>query len=165
MGKMKANRKFIKGEEAVSAVIGVILMVAITVAIAATVYVYVSGMLPSSRSSVPSISLVQNSAATENGWVNFTIDSASADAKWSDLKIMIGPVDFGSPTEVNSTTIATTFDANPTANQIGFNGSGIPIKANGILYLKASATVVKAGVEVAIIHIPSNSRISVKNLY
>ena len=42
---MKANRKFIKGEgEAVSAVIGVILMVAITVAIAATVYVYVGGM-------------------------------------------------------------------------------------------------------------------------
>ena len=41
---MKANRKF-KNEEAVSAVIGVILMVAITVAIAATVYVYVSGML------------------------------------------------------------------------------------------------------------------------
>jgi flagellin-like protein len=38
---MKANRKFIQAEdEAVSAVIGVILMVAITVAIAATVYVY-----------------------------------------------------------------------------------------------------------------------------
>jgi flagellin-like protein len=31
---MKANRKFIEGDEAVSAVIGVILMVAITVAIA-----------------------------------------------------------------------------------------------------------------------------------
>ena len=35
---MKANRKFVEGEEAVSAVIGVILMVAITVAIAAAVY-------------------------------------------------------------------------------------------------------------------------------
>jgi len=42
---MKANRKFKDSEEAVSAVIGVILMVAITVAIAATVYVYVSGMV------------------------------------------------------------------------------------------------------------------------
>jgi flagellin-like protein len=42
---MKANKKFREGEEAVSAVIGVILMVAITVAIAATVYVYVSGMI------------------------------------------------------------------------------------------------------------------------
>ncbi|MEA3458300.1 MAG: archaellin/type IV pilin N-terminal domain-containing protein, partial [Candidatus Thermoplasmatota archaeon] len=39
---MKANRKFVEdNEEGVSAVIGVILMVAITVAIAATVYVYV----------------------------------------------------------------------------------------------------------------------------
>jgi len=42
---MKANKKFVEEKEAVSAVIGVILMVAITVAIAATVYVYVSGML------------------------------------------------------------------------------------------------------------------------
>ena len=41
---MKANRKYLDNEEAVSAVIGVILMVAITVAIAATVYVYVSGL-------------------------------------------------------------------------------------------------------------------------
>jgi len=40
---MKANRKF-KEEAGVSAVIGVILMVAISVAIAATVYVYVSGI-------------------------------------------------------------------------------------------------------------------------
>lgn len=39
---MKANSKFIEKENGVSAVIGVILMVAITVAIAATVYIYVS---------------------------------------------------------------------------------------------------------------------------
>ena len=39
---MKANRKFKQKRDAVSSVIGVILMVAITVAIAATVYVFVS---------------------------------------------------------------------------------------------------------------------------
>ena len=55
MGNMKANRKFVEGEEAVSAVIGVILMVAITVAIAATVYVYVSGMLTGPGESAPNI--------------------------------------------------------------------------------------------------------------
>jgi len=49
---MKANRKFVEGDEAVSAVIGVILMVAITVAIAATVYVYVSGMIGVQQNSV-----------------------------------------------------------------------------------------------------------------
>ncbi|MEF8847621.1 MAG: type IV pilin N-terminal domain-containing protein [Candidatus Thermoplasmatota archaeon] len=42
---MRPLRNLKNREDAVSAVIGVILMVAITVAIAATVYVYVSGMI------------------------------------------------------------------------------------------------------------------------
>ena len=57
---MKANRKFVEGEEAVSAVIGVILMVAITVAIAATVYVYVSGMLGGPGTSTPTVGASYN---------------------------------------------------------------------------------------------------------
>ena len=56
---MKANRKFKEDGEAVSAVIGVILMVAITVAIAATVYVYVSGMLGSGPESSAVVSMTQ----------------------------------------------------------------------------------------------------------
>lgn len=56
MGTMKANRKFKEADDAVSAVIGVILMVAITVAIAATVYVYVSGMIGGTEDSSPAIS-------------------------------------------------------------------------------------------------------------
>ena len=57
---MKANKKFIDGEEeAVSAVIGVILMVAITVAIAATVYVYVSGMIGGTTQKTSTISMNQ----------------------------------------------------------------------------------------------------------
>ncbi|MHB8604919.1 MAG: archaellin/type IV pilin N-terminal domain-containing protein [Thermoplasmatota archaeon] len=40
---MKANQKFIQSDDAVSPVIAVILMVAITVVLAATVYVWVSG--------------------------------------------------------------------------------------------------------------------------
>ncbi|MCK5112798.1 MAG: type IV pilin N-terminal domain-containing protein [Thermoplasmatales archaeon] len=55
---MKANKKFINGEEeAVSAVIGVILMVAITVAIAATVYVYVSGMIGGTATKTSTLSM------------------------------------------------------------------------------------------------------------
>ena len=57
---MKANRKFKQEDEAVSAVIGVILMVAITVAIAATVYVYVSGMLGGGPAKTATVGLVQN---------------------------------------------------------------------------------------------------------
>jgi len=41
---MKANRKFMKDEEAVSPVIGVILMVAITVILAAVIAAFVFGM-------------------------------------------------------------------------------------------------------------------------
>ena len=72
-GNMKANKKFIEGEEeAVSAVIGVILMVAITVAIAATVYVYVSGMIggTASKSSILSMNIYsRNDAANETIWL------------------------------------------------------------------------------------------------
>ena len=58
---MKANRKFVEEKEAVSAVIGVILMVAITVAIAATVYVYVSGMIG------PESKKAENASVTGHG--------------------------------------------------------------------------------------------------
>ena len=60
---MKANRKFKEEKEAVSAVIGVILMVAITVAIAATVYVYVSGMLGGGQQSTPNIAFTKTNEA------------------------------------------------------------------------------------------------------
>ena len=57
---MKANRKFVEEREAVSAVIGVILMVAITVAIAGTVYMYVSGMLGGPSTVTPSVGVTYN---------------------------------------------------------------------------------------------------------
>jgi flagellin-like protein len=63
MGNMKANRKFVNEEEAVSAVIGVILMVAITVAIAATVYVYVSGMLTPGSQDAPDVAFIMDDVA------------------------------------------------------------------------------------------------------
>jgi len=84
MEKMKANRKFKnKDDDAVSAVIGVILMVAITVAIAATVYVYVSGMIGTSPQSTPSMQLVKDD-------INDKLTVASADPgdlKWSSFSI------------------------------------------------------------------------------
>ena len=67
---MKANRKFIEDEEAVSAVIGVILMVAITVAIAATVYVYVSGMMGSPSTEAENASVV---VRAEGGKIKITL--------------------------------------------------------------------------------------------
>ena len=84
MGKMKANRKFIEGDErAVSAVIGVILMVAITVAIAATVYVYVSGMLGGTQNKAPSMAFNKQTTPARG----LTLVSADSGLKWSDFTL------------------------------------------------------------------------------
>jgi len=78
---MKANRKFIEADErAVSAVIGVILMVAITVAIAATVYVYVSGMIGGTKQKTPNIALSVD--ATNKRLV---VATADLNIRWVDI--------------------------------------------------------------------------------
>lgn len=83
---MKANRKFkIENDEAVSAVIGVILMVAITVAIAATVYVYVSGMIGDSPTTTPNLQMVRDNT-------NRRLTVASADPgnlKWEQFSVVL----------------------------------------------------------------------------
>jgi len=85
---MKANRRFIEGEdEAVSAVIGVILMVAITVAIAATVYVYVSGMIGGTATKSSTLSMntySQDDAAQTRIWLVSGIEGeAVADTSYA----------------------------------------------------------------------------------
>jgi len=85
MGKMKANRKFVNGEEAVSAVIGVILMVAITVAIAATVYVYVSGMLPGPSSGNKSVGAILTSSSDSSHQATFKVTQTDAGIPWAEV--------------------------------------------------------------------------------
>ncbi len=85
MGKMKANRKFVDGEEAVSAVIGVILMVAITVAIAATVYVYVSGMMGTGQEAAPTLTFIKEDKAAINTLTVIAADPA--DLSWGDIEV------------------------------------------------------------------------------
>lgn len=86
MGNMKANRRFVEGEEAVSAVIGVILMVAITVAIAATVYVYVSGMItPEETGKLISATLEGTDSA--NKAARFKVANADAGIAWSKCTV------------------------------------------------------------------------------
>jgi flagellin-like protein len=83
---MKANKKFkLEDDSAVSAVIGVILMVAITVAIAATVYVYVSGMIGSSPEQTPNMQLIKDGNAGK-----LTVASADpGDLEWADFEISL----------------------------------------------------------------------------
>lgn len=95
MGNMKANRKFIEGEEAVSAVIGVILMVAITVAIAATVYVYVSGMMGGAVKKTPSVGLTASPSGT-----NCTVEVSTVTetgVSWDDCSATLVDITTATP--------------------------------------------------------------------
>ncbi|MBN2600142.1 MAG: type IV pilin N-terminal domain-containing protein [Candidatus Thermoplasmatota archaeon] len=81
---MKENDTFeIKNKHAVSAVIGVILMVAITVAIAATVYVYVSGMIGGTQDQTANIACITDSSTDR-----ITITSANANLHWRDIDVI-----------------------------------------------------------------------------
>jgi len=157
MGNMKANRKF-KEEEAVSAVIGVILMVAITVAIAATVYVYVSGITGGTTKTAPAVTFRITDAADSAvggtyaaaGDDVFNFEHAGGDKlTMKDLKIQY---------KSSAVTSWTTIDATGVANGL---------KATIPTYLEVGDTIVLEAVTAAgtpsgdytfrVIHTPSNS--------
>lgn len=78
---MKANRKFVTEEEAVSPVIAVILMVAITVVLAATVFVLVSD-IGGQQNVAPSFNLAKDESADR-----LTVQSGAENANWNRLQI------------------------------------------------------------------------------
>jgi FlaG/FlaF family flagellin (archaellin) len=92
---MKVSRKLGKINNAVSTVIGVILMVAITVMIAASVYVYVSGMIGGEGSKTPTLLVSM-----------FDVNEAEHEIVWLVTGIEGHPVDNSSYTALllNSTT-------------------------------------------------------------
>jgi len=99
----------------------------------------------------PSLTLVQN-AATQNGWVNFTVDSASVDAKWDELQIIIDDVDFGTPTP----------GVPLVYNSCGHGGTDNYITPNERLYVRGN---IEPGMELVVYHPTSNSRIATKTIY
>ncbi len=66
-----------------TAVIGVILMVAITVAVAATVYVYISGMIGGAKDQVANIACITDSSTDR-----ITVTSTSPNVKWRDIEVL-----------------------------------------------------------------------------
>lgn len=91
MNHLKANQKFRSNDDGVSPVIAVILMVAITVVLAATVYVWVSGFGASSGTPAKTISLASDSALS-GGFKSYTITAATSGMKWSDVSISVNGV-------------------------------------------------------------------------
>lgn len=101
---MKANRKFLNNDdEAVSPVIAVILMVAITVVLAATVYVWVSGFGSNSSQPAKTLALTSNGAIADCGTdgvtagayecKSYVVASASPGLRWQDLTFTIDGAD------------------------------------------------------------------------
>ena len=133
MGKMKANRKFVDGEEAVSAVIGVILMVAITVAIAATVYVYVSGMMGTGQEAAPTLTFIKEDKAAVNTLTVIAADPS--DLSWGDLELQNG-----------------------TAGTVLDHGGGTDTVTAGTI-LDISAVAGTGSYTISIRHIPTNTLI------
>lgn len=83
---MKANRKFVDADEAVSPVIAVILMVAITVVLAATVFVLVSDIGSQTQTTQPAVSWTMDEVAdrweiaqapNQVAWASYSIKSAT----------------------------------------------------------------------------------------
>ncbi|MBW3582501.1 MAG: type IV pilin N-terminal domain-containing protein [Euryarchaeota archaeon] len=84
---MKANQKFVMDEEAVSPVIAVILMVAITVVLAATVFVLVSDLGGDVGQSSPKLQLVQDSTSSATN-VIIKVSDATRSAALVDYQII-----------------------------------------------------------------------------
>jgi flagellin-like protein len=69
-------------QNAVSAVIGVIIMVAITVAMAAVAYAYFTGMIGEQKAAAPTIDFVKSDSEK-----TVTVSTADVDANWKDINI------------------------------------------------------------------------------
>jgi flagellin-like protein len=144
MGKMKANRKFIQADErAVSAVIGVILMVAITVAIAATVYVYVSGMIGGTKTQTPNVA-----ATTDSTTNKIQIATADANIKWKDIVITMD----------NTSVAWWVYSAAGTA--LGFKSTSAittDVLAGDYIHLQFNNTALSGNVRATLKYTPTNS--------
>jgi flagellin-like protein len=78
---MKANRKFVDDADAVSPVIAVILMVAITVVLAATVFVLVSD-IGGQQNVAPAFNLSKDEGADQ-----LKVESSADNANWNRLEL------------------------------------------------------------------------------
>ena len=135
-----------KNDQAVSAVIGVILMVAITVAIAATVYVYVSGMIGGTSESTPSIAFAKDNAKDK-----IYVTSAATGIAWSDISIKMDNATANAT--MNETDYHTASDFT-SADHFGATGN---VEAGD--YIKIKATSADGDVEITLRYDPTNSLI------
>ena len=130
--------RWLKDKRAVSPVVGVILMVAITIVLAATIYIWISSM-SSPATAAPSINLRGEFEKNGNNYnLVLTVVSVQGDARWEDLDIKVPngltPKIYKDGTETNT----------------GMVEAGDYIKIDVSSFSDSEITV-------QIVHVPSNS--------
>jgi len=125
---MTTHRRFNQSKHAVSAVIGVIIMVAITIAMAAVAYAYFTGMIGGGDEVTPVISFTPNVSEK-----TIQVATADVDTIWNDINI----------TFTNATSFAY------------LTKTGV-VSAGDIIYLETDQTLTGT-VIVSFRHIPTNT--------
>ena len=141
---MKANRKFVEADEAVSPVIAVILMVAITVVLAATVFVLVSDIGSNTSKNAPSMGW--QDSESDDSW---TVSQAPNQVPWSDFEIRASVDTLGYA--VNGT--AGTGDEVAAANVYESLGATGNVQGGDYIDFCGPAT----GATITLRHVPSNA--------
>ena len=158
---MKANRKFSKDEEAVSPVIGVILMVAITVILAAVIAAFVFNMGGNLSSAPPTVSIICTNNAADSALDIKIVHSGGDLLKGTEWKISI--VDEGSTPKyvtsegnddfaVGGQILAVgTIKSTDVGKSVNFTAQAVPWSYSGDAFTSGLKYDVK------IVHVPSNS--------
>lgn len=149
MSWLKANQKLRGSDAGVSPVIAVILMVAITVVLAATVYVWVSGFGSQSGQAAKSISLTQKG---EGSNVLYTVTGATPGLRWADLKFVTA----GMITAHQM--VLSDGDVSPHATSIEWTPTtAATVDAGDLIYIMNGATSAISAVELTILDVNANS--------
>ena len=81
---MKANRKFVRQESGISAVIAMILIVALTVALIAVAYAWINGLIPTGSTASKTMQATYDQTLSTNK-VQFDVVSSDAGILWSNV--------------------------------------------------------------------------------
>jgi flagellin-like protein len=159
--RRKNNMKFVKNEDAVSPVIGVILMVAITVILAAVIAAFVFN-LGGEQSKAPTSSIV--AANNPDGGPDMKVTHKGGDLlKAGDYRLSVVNADLGeAPAFVNSNgTISGDFSV---GNQIGINRTTTGCLPATCIVSNTNVTntvgiplVANTKYDVKLVHVPSNA--------
>jgi len=123
-----------KDSEAVSPVIATILMVAITVVLAAVLYVMVLGFGGTSGTT-PSLQITQRQALSSPEAYKFTLTAPTAEVTWTDFTVILqyGATSITWNTATQTALTGTTVMTQQLATQSGFYTNVTDIGGNGVI--------------------------------